>query len=387
MRTGSLIAILGISSLALSGCAKLEKAEVVTSTGSGESVTAGTTETGGTGNTSGTSTGQSNANGATSFVFNDGAFVINGGSKTEVTVTNSGGGINVETASVSVNTGFSEMSWADTIEMALFRQTVGGINTDGISKGTNFWGGGGGANPSFTGYKEYRKITSTTDAELQVWSFNHSSISQYTVFNDPSASNNNNVAVFFDGNATPTSALPAGSATYSGKFGGTAVASNWLSPERTVNDPFDTDGVIGETWDPNGTWRVVGDVSVTANFGAGTVNGSVTNTTWRKFTGTSTSPDGYITITPQESARPFVNYTFNGTITDNTYSGNVQGPAGQVVNGNNAVHGGFFGPNAEETAGVIAIETTAPDPSDGLSNNESNRRGYITLRGVFQGTR
>lgn len=394
MRTGSFIALVGVTALGLSGCASIEKTAsgVASSTGTGSGTTSGVDPDNPTGSTTGTSGGQSNATGSTSFVFNDSAFNIGGNSRTEITVANAGGGLNTETATVSVNTGLSGMTWADPIEMALFRDTVGGVNTDGLSQSPNFYGAPG-VNPNFTGYKEYRKISGasggspTTDAELQVWSYQFSSIGQYTVFNDPSAANNNNVALFFDGQATPTSSLPAGSVTYNGKFGGTATVANYLSPNRTVNDPFDTGAVAGDPYDPNGTWRVVGDTQVTANFGSGAVTGAINNTTWRKFTGSETSPDGFITVTPGESAKPFTNYTFSGTITDNTFTGNAQGPAGSVVTGNNAVSGGFFGPNAEEVAGAVTVETTSPSPSDGITANEANRRGFINLRGVFQGNR
>ncbi|HFC04216.1 MAG TPA: hypothetical protein ENJ55_00805 [Rhizobiales bacterium] len=467
MRTGSFIALVGITALGLSGCASIEKVStasgVSSSTGSG--VTSSVDTESATGSDTGTSTGQSNSTGSTSYVSNDGGFNIAGNSLTEVTVANSGGGIGVETATVSVNTGLDGLTWADTIEMALFRDTVRSTNTNVLAAGSTIGanttipagrnlpidyvvrddvtradgstipagttisagtvlevnvvtqnavvlptaiadlGATDGLNhtpgsyPNFTnntnfsGYKEYRTITSGTgstsgtDAELQIWSYQYSNIGQYTVFNDPSAGNNNNVSLFFDGSATPTSGLPAGSATYSGKFGGTAVVSNYLEGTRTFSDPFDSGGPAGTTYDPNGTWRVVGDTSVTADFGSGAVTGAITNTTWRKFTGSTTSPDGFITVTPNETSKPFRDYTFTGTITDNTFAGNAQGPAGSVVTGNNAVNGGFFGPNAEEVAGIISVETTSPSPSDGVTTNEANRRGSINLRGVFQGTR
>lgn len=385
MRTGLLIAFFGLSCLGLSGCASLEKVGTVTTTDEiTDASTSGTLDTGGTGNSNGTSQGQNNSDGGTAFVFNDGFFNITGTSKALITVSNAGAGINNETANVQVNTGLSGMTWADAVEMALFRTTVSGTPTDGLSFMPDYYTAAV-VNPNFTGYKEYRKITSTSDVELQVWSFTHSKIGQYTVFNDPSAANNDNVALFFDGNATPTSALPGGTATYNGKFGGTAVTSNWLTQTRTVADPFDTGSSgAGTDYDPNGTWRVVGDVQVTANFAAGNVNGTINNMTWRKFTGESPN---YTTITPAETAKPFHNYTFTGTITENKYTGNVQGPVGGVVNGNNAVSGGFFGPNAEETAGTIASNTTSAGPSDGITANDDNRRGFIKLRGVFQGTR
>jgi len=402
MRTGWLISIIVVSALGISGCSGVGEGLVgindATSGTPAETANSGVGTGDPTGSSTGTSTGQGNSTGLTSFVYNDNAFNITGSARTEVVVSNPGAGINNETASVSVNTNLAGMTWADTIEMDLFRDTVDTsartgtqLAIDGLSLAQNF-AAAPAVNPNFTGYKEYRKIVggsgaTSTDAELQIWSYQNSSIGQYTVFNDPSAANNNNVSLFFDGAATPTSGLPTGAATYNGKFGGTADVSNFLNNTRTINDPFDTAGTAGTEYDPNGTWRVVGDTRVDADFGAGTVAGSITNTTWRKFTGSTTSTDGYITILPAEPGQPFDDYTFSGSITGNTFSGNAQGPAGVVVTGNNAVTGGFFGPNGEEVAGAISLETTAPAPSDGVSPNEEARRGFISLRGVFQGNR
>ncbi len=411
MRTGSLIALAGLAALGLSGCASIEKTqsaaaaaaadvtdEITEATTAGVITPADPDAPATTGSSSGSSSGQNipDGEGSTAFVYNDRAFNVGGNAKLLVTVTDAAPGdapITNETANVAVATGFSAMTWADPIEMALFRTTVDGIipedsnievPTDGLSFNPDFYSAAV-TNPNFTGYKEYRKITSTSDAELQVWSYQHSRIGQYTVFNDPSAPNNNNVAVFFDGDATPTSGLPANTATYNGKFGGVATVSNFTPILRTVNDPFvssEPSDFAGQTYDPNGIWRIAGDSRVVADFTNGTVNGTITNTTWRKFTGRHTH-----TIVPAEPNKPFHDYTFNGTITDNTFSGRTLGPAGGVVTGNNGVNGGFFGPNAEEVAGVVSAETTVAQPSDGITTNDINRRAFINMRGVFQGTK
>ncbi len=372
MRTSYLFALLGTTAMVLSGCSSVDKVTTVTVAAT-DNATTGTTGEDPTGNTNATSTGQTNTTGSSSFAFNDNAFAVTGEGRTLVTISNDGGGINVETASVSVNTGFSEMTWADTIEMNLFSTTIINPIMDGMHLG-----------PNFADYKEYRRINSTTDAELQIWSYRFSQVGQYTIYFAETAANQNNVALFHDGDLTPTSALPAANATYNGKFGGTAVTSNWLDRPRTVNDPFNADPSTnaGQDWDPNGTWRVTGDVQINANFGAGTVNGVIDNTTWRKF-----DPDvGYITIGTNEASRPFHDYTFNATITNNTFSGSTRGP-NTVVTGNNAVDGAFYGPNAEEAAGVVFSETTSVSPDDGRSPYEQNRRGFITMRGVIQGSR
>ncbi len=56
------------------------------------------------------------------------------------------------------------------------------------------------------------------------------------------------------------------------------------------------------------------------------------------------------------------------------------------MTGDNAVEGGFFGPNGEEVAGTLRIQTTSAGPDDGITVNDNNRRGFTDLRGVFQAT-
>ncbi len=386
MRYGPLVAVLAISATAVSGCQTTTPdfdSGVSAATGSGGSGTGGSgtggtgtggTGTGGTGTGSptGTSTGQSLGSGSTSLVFNDGGESATGNALTQVTISNAGAGIGTESASVAVDTGSTSMTWAAPIDMELFS------NTQSPLPGLTTMGGN---------YSEYRRIDTDTDAELQIWEYDHSRVGQYAVWFDPSAPNANNFVNFFDGNATPDTSLPTATATYNGRFGGIAEASNWISRDRVIDDPYDTEELAGDTWDPNGTWRVTGSSQVTANFGAGTVTGSITNTTWRKFVGSPSSPDGYITILPGETSRPFHDYTMSGTISGNTYTGSVTGPTGAVVNGDNTLQGGFFGPNAEETAGAIRSFTTSPGPDDGISPYDENRRGFIDLRGVYQGDR
>ena len=389
MRNGSLVAVLAISAAAVSGCQTTNPdfdsaVGSATATGGGTTTFGGTgTGTTGTGTTgtgtptgspTGTSTGQVLGGGSSTFAFNDNGAATNNSTFTEVTISNAGGGLNTETASVAVDVTTSGMTWAAPITMPLFSNSVDGTLTAG---GVPQMGGT---------YSEYREIDSDTDAELQIWEFNHSRVGQYAVWFDPSAPNNNNFAMFYDGDATPEAALPAATATYNGSFGGVAVASNWANFTRTINDPFATDIVAGDSWSPNGTWRVTGSSQIVADFGAGDITGSITNMTWRKYTAEDSSYDGYETIVPAEIS-PFHDYQMTGTIDGNTYTGSVGGPIGGVVTGDNALNGGFFGPNAEETAGVLRSFTTSPDPDDGISPYEENRRGFIDIRGIFQGTR
>ncbi len=360
MRSSIVVALL-LAGTALSGCASSDKIDL---TSGGQAINPG----GGGGGAGASSEGAA-------FVFNDSESNITGSAKTQITITGAGTGVGNESATVAVSTG-SSMGWADPVEMKLFRDNISGVATDNLGNSANF-----------TGYKEYHTFTDDTDTELQVWSYTNSEIGTYTVYNSPSSSTTKSVAMYYSGSATPTTALPAGNATYNGKFGGTAVVDNWLPATRTIDDPFDTAGTAGSEYDPNGDWRVVGNVQINADFNNGTVNGTVSNTTWRKFTASNTSPDGFITILPAETAKPFTDYTIDGTITDNTFSGTVKAPVDRRLTSSSAIKGGFYGPAADEVAGAIYSHSAAVSPYDGSAPNDTNRRASIKLRGVFQGNR
>ena len=379
MRKGFLAASLAIAAASISGCQTTSpNFDSGVSTASGGGTTTGTTGTGttgtgttGTGSSTGTSTGQVLSSGSTTFAFNDAGATTNGSTATQVAITGAGTGIGSESASVAVDVSTAGLTWSAPVNMPLFKTTIDSL------PGVPDLGGS---------YREYRQITSETDAELQLWTYAESRVGQYTVYFDPSAPNNNNVAMFFDGNATPESALPATTANYNGTFGGVANVSNFAERDRRVDDPYDIEKLTGDSWSPNGTWRVTGDATIVANFTDGTVGGTIDSTTWRRYDASPTSPDGYITITPSETSSPFHDYTLAGTISGSTYNGTVTGPSsasGGVVTGDNALEGGFFGPTGEETAGVIRSFTTAPAPTDGRSPYEENRRGFIDIRGVF----
>ena len=126
--------------------------------------------------------------------------------------------------------------------------------------------GGAGA-----GYREYRAYSTEPgkerDESLQVWAWTDAYATQYR--NTPNGGEAANQAWSFGGNKTALAAMPGGgSATYNGRFVGTAKTANYKKPD-------------GATIDPNALWRVEGASALTANFGAGgTVNGTLTPETW-----------------------------------------------------------------------------------------------------------
>lgn len=234
--------------------------------------------------------------------------------------------------------------------------------------------GNGGSNT----YNEYRAISNAPgqvrDEELQVWAWNQSYATQYR---NVAGSQQ---AWSFGGNKTPVASLPA-TASYSGRFVGTALSSGWVQPENADISP-------------NAQWRVQGVASVNADFGNSTVTGTLTPETWESF---QTGVDGWYTWnvgTVGTLAEP--NYAiYNtsvglaGTITGNTYTGtatlNTAVPGEGFVSGDNPMHGAFFGAGASETTGIFNVYGVGPDPMGGSAGITDDRRGFLTINGAFNG--
>jgi C-lobe and N-lobe beta barrels of Tf-binding protein B len=92
---------------------------------------------------------------------------------------------------------------------------------------------------------------------------------------------------------------------------------------------------------------LTGAASITANFGAGTVNGTIPN------------------LSGVTAGSQVHGLTMNGTITGNTYKGTVAftSPHPTTVT-SSAMTGAFYGANANETAGALRIEgTIGPTPT------------------------
>ncbi|MEQ1612756.1 MAG: transferrin-binding protein-like solute binding protein [Hyphomicrobiaceae bacterium] len=133
---------------------------------------------------------------------------------------------------------------------------------------------------------------------------------------------------FHAGNLTPVGPLPV-TATYNGQFGGYAMENG------------SSIAGVGPTF-------IHGDSNLTADFGSGTVNGTVS-----KIQG------GNIVSTTQ----PY-GLSFNGNIAGNTYTGTAAftNPTGAAPPAptSSALNGAFYGANAAETGGAIRIDGLAP---------------------------
>ena len=236
----------------------------------------------------------------------------------------------------------------------------------------------GNGNGGSTTYREYHAISNAVgqerDEELQVWAWNESYATQYR---NVAGSQQ---AWSFGGNKTLVSTLPA-SASYTGRFVGTATSSNWLKPS-------------GAAIDPNAQWRVQGASSINADFTTSAVTGTLTPETWESF---QTGVSGWYTWTvgtPGTVAEPdysIYNSTVSlaGTITGNTYAGeatlNSSVPGEGFISGDNPMYGGFFGAGATETTGVFNVLGVNPDPIGGSAGINDDRRGFLTINGAFNG--
>ncbi len=267
-------------------------------------------------------------------------------------------------------------------------------------------------------YKEYRTVnkvpgsSNAVDEELQVWTWNAGTGTTYaTQYRDVTGGGNpaTHQAWSFGGNYTTAAAMPtSGSATYSGRFGGIAVSSNF------IDDPN-----LPQTLSRNGRWSVTGDTNITANFGTnGTINGILTPREWHAWQtlngvigfGSAQDPNLTGSTNPIDKANWFpaiknglpyggfmdVPIQLNGSIKTNaTTAGNIKpntitGTAGYSANSgwlnttsNSFFSAGFFGDNAEDITGTFSMDAQIPDPIGGLRPINDDRRGFINMQGIF----
>ncbi len=240
----------------------------------------------------------------------------------------------------------------------------------------------GNGNGGSVNYQEYRAISNTTgqerDEELQVWTWNESYATQYR--NAASGGEAAQQAWSFGGNRTALASMPGGgTATYNGRFVGTAKSSNWIKPS-------------GADIDPNALWRVQGASTVTADFGTSTIDSSVsrlTPETWTSYQAGVSSWYTWNVGTAGTVAEPDysiynVTIALDGAITGNTYAGTAT-LDGTFVSGDNPMYGGFFGAGASETTGIFNVYGVDPDPIGGSAGINDDRRGFLTINGAFNG--
>lgn len=257
------------------------------------------------------------------------------------------------------------------------------------------------ANLGAASYKEYRNISGTglgRDEELQVWNFGNSYATQYRNVAGGVAVQQ---AYSFGGARTAIAEMPASaSATYAGRFGTTAAASNWIDPDQQVPE----EEIIAR----NNSFATNGSASINADFGAQTVQGTLQTERVRFHNGRQflnydvatgklyTQGGGVyqkanangVFVDAIANAPDFYRtpIRLNGTITGNTYQGVARLGDG-FVNADNPMYGGFFGPNAAETTGAFSVRGVAVGPIGGEYPIENDRRGYLSHTGIFNAGR
>ena len=273
-----------------------------------------------------------------------------------------------------------------------------------LTKKMNYYAAGGTTtdladNPNYAEYRYFQK--GAFDEELQVWNWGNSYATQYRdVTNSGTAPVHQ--AWSFGGNYTPIASMPTANADvkYTGSWTATAQTSGWvdsLDPAQTVT--FNND------------WRVRGTSLLHANFGAASFSGQLHSTHW---VGKSKDGSSWIDVDTSVASQNllkrvmFADVLLSGKIATNPATG---AHPNQITNGSadmdpaygwittagtNPMYGGFFGAGATEVAGVFALDTANPSPiggsvpfpnqSFGGASINDDRRGFLSMSGMFHGT-
>jgi C-lobe and N-lobe beta barrels of Tf-binding protein B len=188
----------------------------------------------------------------------------------------------------------------------------------------------------------------------------------------------------FGGNATQV--MPtAGTATYKGRYVGTAEAKGFL--------PYK-----GAKSVPDGLYRVEGSSTVAADFGtADSVSGNIIIETWtKKVDGADyivrTSASGNQSVATTDN--PYYDYIYETGIKfdtkldpngASTFSGKATLDEPYISGTNNTVSGGFFGTKAGEVAGVVNATGTIVDPLGGSNGVNDSKKATLSINGAFNG--
>ncbi|MBX3532095.1 MAG: transferrin-binding protein-like solute binding protein [Rhizobiaceae bacterium] len=194
----------------------------------------------------------------------------------------------------------------------------------------NVWTKGG--NPLQTAGATNESTTSAISASdsnyAQVWQYLYAETNEL----------NEGFAVV--GNPTPVASLPgSGSVNYSGRAGVIVTQAN-APATRFIGQYGTTDAK---------QVNASSAATLTANFGSKTVTGALTG-----GVGVQTTANGQQTVGATFNAGSMTLGTANISGASGQYTGAVSGSFGAgTVDGGSTYTGQFFGPNAEETAGVI----------------------------------
>lgn len=142
----------------------------------------------------------------------------------------------------------------------------------------------------------------------------------------------------------------------------------------------------------NGSWRLRGNSAITADFGAARIDGTLTPTYWEKFDG-----GRVVQVTPgtgQHSTFTDADIVLKGSIKGNGITGasylqrneareRMATEQPDFVNGDNPMHGGFYGAKADNVTGVFATYARLPAPGGAGTGINDDRRGTVDMQGMF----
>lgn len=375
----------------LNACISCVKTSSTTTTGGG---TTPTTPTQPPVDPSGGSPGANNGNGGntTSLASGDPVIALEAGtvvsSKTSPSLgklTLTSGPINKAKLEVDTNTANND-KWAVPKEM---NEYVFGTNA---SFGLGLGAAGDSTTVGGVSYKEYRAYqnsqTGGYDELLQVWTFGDSYAAQYR--DETSLAETADKQAWAFGGMNSTSVTPgtkaSGTATYTGRFGSTAITRNWINPD----DP-------AQEVDFNNSWRVNGTTNATVNFNTNAVSARLSPDTWETEADYN-NHSGYVVSVDANVAGPnragFMasDIILEGTMTKTATGNSISGGASMDTadgwlsdGGNNPFYGAVYGTAGQDITGVFATTAISPYPIGGNMPANNPARGYINHSGAFNG--
>ncbi len=252
-------------------------------------------------------------------------------------------------------------------------------------------------------YREYRAVdaspTVNRDEVLQVWAWSNNSYTTHYGVRDGDEWSKH--AWSYGGNAA--TAMPtSGSATYRGRFVGTAKTSNWIKPD-------------GAEIDPNANWRIQGRSELVANFGTNDIRGTLSTESWTSkqaalndddytwftqeaanttagniagtpSTGTGIAPNYYPFYDAQVTLEGKIKAATGAPTTGTPILNNFDGTAtlnNPYISSANPFYGGFFGTNGTEATGIFAVSGQIVAPIGGSTGLNGNKGAFLDMNGSF----
>lgn len=404
MRSPSVFLLLAMAGTALSGCASGFDAAYL-----GSAALAG--GPGGDGLSGDQPTGDPNGGdlpagaGDNSIVFTDGSRVVDGSSRTALTINNDPSDPSLfSTARVLVDPG-QPIGFVGEQQVAVFEQKTTNPEIGYASPVAASFFQPHAVEDSV--YSEFRRISPSEgiDVELQYWDFTGAAGTDNYVAHFRDANNDQDAWFFGQANgassrttADQITALGGATLNYEGSYVGQAKTTGWgqASSYQTLD----------------GSWRVQGHASVSLDLGADQLAGTLTPQFWEKTESDGTviqldvhrqSGDEYVALSTSAldpaAGAPIASpgdiaafhnaeVQLEGTISDEGVINGIAtvtdpGSSSGWVNGDQALSAATYGAGAENVTGVFGVYAVKPSPTGGDTGINDDRRGTFDLQGGF----